>query len=130
MAVSGPQFPVLEFETNILNFKNKSRYSNLVPGQSETLKLLHQSTWELRGMSDGDERSNASSDFCSRLLEEIMRDTPGFPIFIREKLCTSHIEYLPSIEPHGSIILPISLFQMRPNVIFIPIHLCQPILDD
>jgi len=63
-----------------------------------------------------------------RLLEQIMAHTPSIASLEREQFCTSHIEDLPSIIPHSSILLTIGFCQMRPYFLLACRHLRQPVL--
>lgn len=44
------------------------------------------------------------------LLEKIMGHSPSLPVLIRKKLSASHVEYLPSVKPNGSIALAVCHF--------------------
>ncbi len=51
------------------------------------------------------------------LMEEVVGYAPRISALECEQFCTRHIEDLPSIEPHGCVVLSIRLFQMRPNLL-------------
>lgn len=57
------------------------------------------------------------------LFKQVVRDTPGIPTFVRKELSARHVEDLPSVKPHGSILLSISFLQMRPDFSLAGIHL-------
>lgn len=43
------------------------------------------------------------------LFEQVVTDPPGISPFIRKELCTRHVEDLPPVVPHGSVLLSIRL---------------------
>ena len=55
-------------------------------------------------------------------LKEIMWYSPRIPTFVRKELRTGHVEDLPSVKPHGCVILSVCLLQVRPNFLFALIH--------
>jgi len=58
-----------------------------------------------------------------RLLKQIVCNAPDVSTFIRKKLRASHIEYLPPKKPHGCVLFPIGINEMRPKLLFACIHL-------
>jgi len=70
-----------------------------------------------------------NSVLCSAgLLEQVMGDPPCVSSLIRKQLRTCHVEDLPPIVPHGRVLLPIGLGQMRPNILLASSHFGQPVL--
>ena len=68
--------------------------------------------------------------FDLRLRKQVMADTPGVTALPSEQLTASHVEYLPSIEPHGSLVLSVRLFQVWPYLLLARRHFGNPVLSD
>lgn len=57
-----------------------------------------------------------------------MRYPPSISTLISKELRASHVEDLPSMEPHCCVVLAIGLLQMGPYFSLTIVHLGQPIL--
>lgn len=57
-----------------------------------------------------------------------MAYAPRITTFICKKLRTSHVEDLPTIEPHRRLFFPVCLFQKRPDLLPARVHLREPVL--
>ena len=62
------------------------------------------------------------------LLKQVVANPPYISALPSEQFATSHVEDLPSIEPHRSLVLAICLLQMWPYLLFAGGHLRNPIL--
>lgn len=77
------------------------------------------------GTSDT-KRESEKSRF--RFLKQIKRNTPCVSALISKQFRARHVEDLPSVIPHPSILLAVRLLQMRPYLHLLGYHVCKPVL--
>lgn len=62
------------------------------------------------------------------LLKQVMRDPPRVASVKREQFRASHVEDLPPAIPRVCILLAVSLLEMRPQLLTVLYHGCEPVL--